>query len=359
MIKFWRNRKKVTSEQEERVWDRIDSLYSKLEEGKATEDELKRIDGISKIIMDVTGKSSKGKKETATPEELDELTKRDLDMLARMIGIEGIEGRTDCLPGQVKKEKRLPFSRGMKYAGAGIAASVLLVLGISFYMNEKFADSTNAMACNVIQCQNDSVLHLADGTVVYLAGGSNLSIANNFGKKDRTVSLVGEAFFEVAKDKKKSFIVKAKEINAIVHGTSFNVVAYGGTVESQVAVRTGCVEVAKGEQSFGKFHCGDRVVYDKAANRVSHDTVNPDNIGAWTTGGFVLEDATVEELKIRVKNRFHRELVIEKDAIPADARINYCSYRPEQSGVNNVMKNICAIYGTRYEISDNRIVVSR
>ena len=53
MIKFWRNRKKVTSEQEERVWDRIDSLYSKLEEGKATEDELKRIDGISKIIMDV------------------------------------------------------------------------------------------------------------------------------------------------------------------------------------------------------------------------------------------------------------------------------------------------------------------
>ena len=162
-----------------------------------------------------------------------------------------------------------------------------------------------------------------------------------------------------AKDKKKSFIVKAKEINAIVHGTSFNVVAYGGTVESQVAVRTGCVEVAKGEQSFGKFHCGDRVVYDKAANRVSHDTVNPDNIGAWTTGGFVLEDATVEELKIRVKNRFHRELVIEKDAIPADARINYCSYRPEQSGVNNVMKNICAIYGTRYEISDNRIVVSR
>ena len=318
MIKFWRNRKKVTSEQEERVWDRIDSLYSKLEEGKATEDELKRIDGISKIIMDVIGKSSK-----------------------------------------VKKEKRLQFFHSIKYAGVGVAASVLLVMGISYSVSEKLADSTDAMACNVIQCRNDSVLHLADGTVVYLAGGSNLSIANNFGKKDRTVALTGEAFFEVAKDKKKSFIVKTKEINAIVHGTSFNVVAYGGAVESQVAVRTGCVEVAKGEQSFGKFHCGDRVVYDKAANRVSHDTVNPDNIGAWTTGGFVLEDATVEELKIRVKNRFHRELVIEKDAIPADARINYCSYRPEQSGVNNVMKNICAIYGTRYEISDNRIVVSR
>lgn len=357
MIKFWRNRKKVASGQEEHVWNHIDSLYSKLEEGKATEDELKRIDGISKIIMDVT--TDKGKKETVTQEQMDVLTRKDLDMLTRTIGIGLMEGREGGLAGRVKKEKRLQLFRGMKYVGAGIAASALLVLGISFHMNDRLTDSTDAMACNVIQCQNDSVLHLADGTVVYLAGGSNLGIANNFGKKDRTVSLVGEAFFEVAKDKKKSFIVKTKEINTIVHGTSFNVVAYNGAVESQVAVRTGCVEVAKGKQSFGKFHCGDRVVYDKAAHKAMHDTVNPDNIGAWTTGGFVLEDATVEELKIKVKKRFHRELVIETDAIPADARINYCSYKPEQSGVDCVMKNICAVYGTRYEISDNRIIVSR
>ena len=155
MIKFWRNRTKVTPEQEKRVWNHIDSLYSKLEEGNATEDELKQIDGISKIIMDVIGKSSK-----------------------------------------VKKEKRLQFFHSIKYAGVGVAASVLLVMGISYSVSEKLADSTDAMACNVIQCRNDSVLHLADGTVVYLAGGSNLSIANNFGKKDRTVALTGEAFFE-------------------------------------------------------------------------------------------------------------------------------------------------------------------
>ena len=43
MIKFWRNRTKVTPEQEKRVWNHIDSLYSKLEEGNATEDELKQI----------------------------------------------------------------------------------------------------------------------------------------------------------------------------------------------------------------------------------------------------------------------------------------------------------------------------
>lgn len=357
MIKFWRNRKKVTSEQEERVWNRIDSFYSKLEEGKATEDELKRIDSISKIIMDVT--ANKGRKKTASQEEVDDLTQRGWDMLAQTIGFEKMERSADSMPGKVKKEGGLQLSRSMRYVGSGIAASVLLVLGISFYMNGRLTDSTDAVACSVIQCQNDSVVHLADGTVVYLAGGSNLSIANSFGKKDRTVSLEGEAFFEVAKDKEKCFIVKTKKINAIVHGTSFNVVAYNGTAESQIAVRTGCVEVAKGKQSFGKFHSGDRVVYDEAANKAVHDTVDPDNIGAWTTGGFVLEDATVEELKIRVKSRFHRELVIEKDAIPADARINYCSYKAEQSGIESVIKNICAIYGTRYEISHNRIVVSR
>ena len=110
MIKFWRNRTKVTPEQEKRVWNHIDSLYSKLEEGNATEDELKQIDGISKIIMDVIGKSSK-----------------------------------------VKKEKRLQFFHSIKYAGVGVAASVLLVMGISYSVSEKLADSTDAMACNVIQ----------------------------------------------------------------------------------------------------------------------------------------------------------------------------------------------------------------
>lgn len=355
MIKFWRNNKKVTAEQEEHVWNHIDSLYRKLEEGKATKDEIKQIDDISKIIMATTQR----KKVETTQQELENLTKRDLDMLTRTIGIEGVEKRFTSLTKQPNKKKNAQLSQGIKYAGVGIAASVLFALGISSYINDQIVNGSDARVCNVIQCQQDSVVHLIDGTIVYLAGGSDLIIAKDFGKKDRIVSLTGEAFFEVAKDKEKAFMVKTKEVNAIVHGTSFNVVAYNGSVESQVAVRTGCVEVASGKQSFGKFHRGDRVVYNKATHRSSHDTMNPDNIGVWKDGAFILEDATIEELKVRVKNRFHRELVIEKDAIPSDARINYCSYKLAQSEVDGVIKNICAIYGTRYEISESRIVISR
>ena len=354
MIKFWRNRKEVTSEQEKRVWNHIDSLYEKLETGKATEDELKQIDGISKIIMDTTDKR---KKEAATQEELDDLTKRDLDMLTQAIGITDVENRKMNITEPIIKEKRL--YRNIKSVGAGIAASFLLAWGITLYISSNAIKEAEVLADNIIQCRQDSVLHLMDGTVVYMAGGSDLLLAKDFGKKDRVVSLTGEAFFEVAKDKEKAFIVKTKEMNAIVHGTSFNVVAYKGMVETQVSVRTGCVEVAKGEQSFGKFHRGDRVSYDKATNTASFDTVNPDHIGAWKEGSFILEDATVEELKVRVKNRFGRELVIERNAIPADARINYCSYRSGQSDLDSVMKNICAIYGTHCEINANRVVISR
>ena len=354
MIKFWRNRKEVTSEQEKRVWNHIDSLYEKLETGKATKDELKQIDGISKIIRNTTNKR---KKEAATQEELDDLTKGDLDMLTQAIGITHVENRKMNIAAPMRKEKR--FYRNIKSVGVGIAASILLAWGITLYTSSNAIKEAEALADNIIQCRQDSVLHLMDGTVVYLAGGSDLLIAKDFGKKDRVVSLTGEAFFEVAKDKEKAFIVKTKEMNAIVHGTSFNVVAYKGMVETQVSVRTGCVEVAKGEQSFGNFHHGDRVVYDKATNAASFDTVNPDHIGAWKEGSFILEDATVEELKIRVKNRFGRELVIERNAIPADARINYCSYRSGSSDLDTVMKNICTIYGTHCEINADRVVISR
>lgn len=356
MIKLWRNSKKVTSGLKESAWNHIDSLYSKLEEGKATKDELKQIDDISQIIMNTTNNN---KKEASTQEELNNLTQRDLEMLIQTISMNSIKKETATTTGAYKEEKKLRLYRKAKYTGISIAASILLMWGVSFYMNNKMIAGMGAIASNNINCRKDSVLHLTDGSTIYMTAGSNLIIDKNFGKKDRVVNLTGEAFFEIAKDKEKAFIVKTKEVNTIVHGTSFNIVAYEGTVESHVLIRTGYVEVVRGEQSFGKFHAGDRVIYNKVANIASFDTVNPENIGIWRDGGFILEDATIEELKVKIRNRFHLELIIEENAMPVDARINYYSYKPGQSGIANVMNSICTIYGVRYEINDNRVVISR
>lgn len=91
-------------------------------------------------------------------------------------------------------------------------------------------------------------LTLEDGTKVLLEPNSRLEIAQDFGKKNRTVRLLGSGFFEVAKNQQKPFLVYTEETITRVLGTSFWVRApkVAGKVQTvRVDVRTGRVEVAR------------------------------------------------------------------------------------------------------------------
>src|SRR5690606_20542248 len=77
---------------------------------------------------------------------------------------------------------------------------------------------------------------------------SKLIQANKFNKKDRVVKLEGEAFFDIAKNAEKPFIVQVDKIKVEVLGTSFNVKSYDSLTE--VVVETGKVKVQTPKGSF-------------------------------------------------------------------------------------------------------------
>ncbi len=78
----------------------------------------------------------------------------------------------------------------------------------------------------IIPYGKKSMITLSDGTKVWLNAGSQLLYPSRFLRKKREVLLVGEAFFEVVKNPERPFIVRTKEINVEVLGTSFDVSAY-------------------------------------------------------------------------------------------------------------------------------------
>jgi len=90
-----------------------------------------------------------------------------------------------------------------------------------------------------------SKVELSDGTIVYINSGSELSFPNSFSdKNNRKVKLSGEAYFTVAKNKEKPFIVETNKLQVKVLGTSFNVDAYPDNsdviialVEGQIAIQ--------------------------------------------------------------------------------------------------------------------------
>jgi ferric-dicitrate binding protein FerR (iron transport regulator) len=133
-----------------------------------------------------------------------------------------------------------------------IAASFLLLVALGFgaYYSNLFTGPPVAETLCISGEQPQPVV-LPDGTQVRLNSGSTLSYSKYFGKGNkRQVTLNGEAFFEVAKNPEKPFVIDAGASEIKVLGTVFNVKARQG-INAVVAVQEGKVSFKGKEQTEG------------------------------------------------------------------------------------------------------------
>lgn len=130
------------------------------------------------------------------------------------------------------------------------AAIVLLVVsGFTLYFNgiAAFEDHAQSLLSETSATDQLSVVALSDGSVITLNKQATLKYPATFDAKTREVYLSGEAFFQVAKDSSKPFVIHANGITTTVLGTSFNVKASADSVT--VSVATGKVRVSDGRQT--------------------------------------------------------------------------------------------------------------
>lgn len=124
-----------------------------------------------------------------------------------------------------------------------IAASILLLLGAFYgYDNYRMNQLTDTFQCVRVPAGNRTNIQLPDGTNVWLNANTTLRYPLAFSKKNREVTLDGEAYFEVVKDK-KPFIVKTDKYDVEVLGTTFNVEAYSDNPEFKAMLYTGKVKL--------------------------------------------------------------------------------------------------------------------
>ncbi|WP_428654821.1 FecR family protein [Runella sp.] len=122
-----------------------------------------------------------------------------------------------------------------------IAASILILLSAGWFgytFLEKRKDPAVAKVLKTTEKTNEQIL--PDGTKIFLNHNTTLTYADDFGKETRTVTLKGEAYFEVKRDENRPFIIHANDTEVRVLGTAFNVRAYDKKVN--VAVTSGKVQ---------------------------------------------------------------------------------------------------------------------
>lgn len=169
-------------------------------------------------------------------------------------------------------------------------------------------EDTNAMNQLVIPYGNQSRIVLSDNTVVWLNAGSRLVYPTHFSGKTREVLLIGEGFFEVAKNAENPFIVKVSGIDIRVLGTKFNVSAYSEDNLIQTVLSEGSVAI---RSTGAKFYEKDIVIrpnqmasFDKTTNNTKISNVSSDASYLWTKG-LISFDSVDFSVVIKKVERFY------------------------------------------------------
>lgn len=154
---------------------------------------------------------------------------------------------------------------------------------------------------------------LPDQTKVTLNRYSTLSYPERFKEKRRKVHLQGEAYFEVAKDAKHPFIVKAEAVRVKVLGTHFNVEAYPGDAEVRTTLLEGSVAVSlKGENQRLVLAPNESAVYNKEKGTLVQEAApGAKNEILWRKGIILFDQLPLHEIVRQLSNAFQTDIRID------------------------------------------------
>ena len=166
-------------------------------------------------------------------------------------------------------------------------------------------------------------LTLPDGTLVFLNSESTLSYPSRFDGDTRNVNLRGEAYFEVAKDPEKKFIVSTSHQSQIeVLGTHFNVEAYekedrvsATLVEGKIGFIYKCDNASKKVLMAP----GQKLIYDSKDSKVQLYATSGESETAWKEGKIIFRNTPLEEGLRMLEKRYNVEFIIKNNRLKGDS----------------------------------------
>jgi transmembrane sensor len=223
---------------------------------------------------------------------------------------------------EIRRIKRKSFRLfGLNYSQMQMAASIIVIIGLSTWFNYSTAIENLLFPLvyekSVTQSGENVTIRLSDGTLIHLNAESVLKYPNRFSGNTREVYLEGEAFFEVAKDKKHPFIIHSSKMDTKVVGTSFNILAYPNQKKQEVSVVTGKVSVSSTvtKQNVLVFP-GQKATIEKETNNLkAHSQINISTIASWRKNILVFDDITVNEVVATLERHYGVKIKIQNESL--------------------------------------------
>lgn len=197
-------------------------------------------------------------------------------------------------------------------------------------------------------------LNLPDGSRVWLNAASSLTFPANFNGNDRKVTLKGEAYFEVAKNQGKPFIVSSIVANRTqevkVLGTHFNVNGYENEETIKTTLLEGSVQVSSGA-GVKVLQPGQQSVLDQ--NKINIYQVDANQAIDWKNGDFVFSDEGIHSIMRKLERWYDIEVVYQQN-IP---EIGFGAEISRTKKLSEVLKVLETTGNVHFKIEGRRVTV--
>lgn len=250
----------------------------------------------------------------------------------------------------------------LKYA----AVLTMVMLGIGIYSISRLKDSpatSTATTAKLLMKEFSTVkgqratITLADGTRVYMGAASTLKYPEQFKDSIRGISLQGEAFFEVAHNPQKPFIIATHNLRTRVLGTSFKVNAVEGR-PFEVQVATGKVRVDRinpeSTEHLAVLTPGQQVSLNTLNSPAISGKVVVEDVQGWKKSKLVFNDQTIAEIARQLERAYDVQFSF-KNAEKAKEVVTVTLQ--DNIPLNQTLRVLSAGAGFRYSIKGKNIII--
>lgn len=197
-------------------------------------------------------------------------------------------------------------------------------------------------------------VELPDGTKVWLNSDTRLRYPTDFAGNERKVELTGEAYFEVAHNKKMPFKVVTMNQEVTVLGTHFNVKGYSDDNGIATTLLEGSVNVLNRVSGAArKLVPGNQSTVLKNSNAIAVENVQLEQVVAWKNGYFVFENEDIKSI-MKLIGRWYDVDVDYK----LDQTSRFGGTFSKSTDLNDLLKSFEAISNLKFSRQGRRVTVS-
>jgi ferric-dicitrate binding protein FerR (iron transport regulator) len=195
---------------------------------------------------------------------------------------------------------------------------------------------------------------LSDGTRVWLNAASSLTYqANPDVRGQRSVQLEGEAYFEVAKDKTRPFVVHSRNQLVRVLGTHFNVNSYVNEAETRTSLLEGSVAVTAAGRRY-QLKPGQQAVV--STENVEIGAFDTETALAWKNDMFILNNQNLESILRQVERWYNVNVEYRDQALKKQTFDGAVSRFQNISQLLEVLESTGAVH---FKLEGRRLIVTR